>query len=646
MAYATHYRLGVSSKNQTEYIYIDEDGYASSIEDLTYLSNSLEIDYKFNGWEDPIIGLACSFSILNDKTDFFELLPLLTAAEKQYRVRVVRDTPSSFDMFSGYLNCENNNQKYLKNRGINLVASSYLSKLQYITPPSIETLQTVTWIDYIDDCLRATGTEDNIRINCSLYVTGDTLGTTKTLFNMTGVYSEVFWKNNVDKDTALDVVKKILTTFDCYIYWYNGYWYIERYEDIFNASAQSYVEYTSGTSYGYADAGSAVGTSDTPIDFASLDPIGQSQEIGTIMGMKEIEIKIDQILLNNFILNDFSDNNLSSVYGTVPYPAYRAWEYWNESPMQWSNLTANGLPWKDISNSIQRQGWTGTYDVHRGIYTRFRATVDTDTAFSFKFKFATIKGVFGSWTGNWEDYNFKFNWYLRHSPGNYFIYYDAGTDTWSRDSGTEATKYNTTEVAGTDFDDGNVSTEVSISVPIGDVAGISGDQDFVFCIGIELVERSGVGDIPCLYCWIGDVVITASSPLSDNVYKGTINTSMLNKLSINVPFSDINSLNIKTGILGGSSLNTRTETWTDDGVNDYPLATMKIKDKFRLYRIVREKITSKISTTEFYKPLRNFTDSNQSGLQFILAGYSYEPERDEMKLTLMEYDNTETITIS
>ncbi len=228
-----------------------------------------------------------------------------------------------------------------------------------------------------------------------------------------------------------------------------------------------------GSSYSPSDNGTAVSTSYTPVNFAGLSPIGQSQTIGMIQGMKEIEVKIEQIRLFNFTVNDFGDDNISPISGDVLYPDYRTWQYWNDpaNTFYTGPLDVNGKPWRNISNAIYRFGWFNV-PYHRGLYTRFAATIDTDAALSVKFKFGAIKGNFGSWTGNWEDYTFNFHWYLRHTPGNYFLYYDSSTDTWSRDSGTEATKYNTTSIPGTDFDDGNVSTEVSISIPIGEISVI------------------------------------------------------------------------------------------------------------------------------------------------------------------------------
>jgi hypothetical protein len=648
MAYGNHYRVGYSSKGTTGYIYLYEEGYSGSIEDLTLVANSFQIDYKPNGWENPIIGLAASFGILNDETDYFTLLPLLTATEKQYWVRVTRVSPSSLTLFEGYIACNNNEQKYLKNRAISLVATSYLSKLQYVTPPSIETLQTISFIDYLDDCLRQTGTQQNIRINSSLYPTGDTIGATSSMFNKAGIFSEVFHQNNIDKDNALDVITKILGEFDCFIYWYNENWYIERYDDIFNATTQSYVEYTTGSSYGPSDTAASHSTSYTPIDFQDLSPIGQSQTIGIIQGMKEIEVKIPAQRYTNLVPSTLRDALPITISAN---PTLRTWEYWNSPSGVFSSATM-GYPLGKINSGALRTGWfvTGTPDYHKGIYTKIRVTVAaSDTVLEIQFKYQTIKGSFGSFT-SWEDYQFNFYYWIRIAGTSNYLYYTEGSDTWSLISSTEIGGKNRVVIEGHNFDDQSASVDVSVSIPLSDVTSLSaGDYDFVLCIGTERIDNSGAGgsyDGPAYSAMYGDPHVKTTGTAPDNNYKGVISTDMLNKLSIELPFADFDSFNFKNTLVRGTGFASRTTTWTDDGANHYTIATQKIRSRFRLYRIPRQKITAKISTAEFYRPLRNFTDSEQSGKQFILFGFTYYPERDQMQIILMEYDNTETITVS
>ncbi len=178
----------------------------------------------------------------------------------------------------------------MKNRPIRLNASGFLSKLQYVKPDLLEDLENRTFIDIISSCLALTGSSDPIRVNSKLYPYNSSLGTGQTLFNRSGIYTEVFWKDNVDRDNALEIVEKILGSFDCYLYWYSGAWYIERYEDIYN-NPQNYVIYNIGTDYGYSSSGSTAQTTDAPVDINDYDIIGQSLTIQMIAGLKTIEVR-------------------------------------------------------------------------------------------------------------------------------------------------------------------------------------------------------------------------------------------------------------------------------------------------------------------------------------------------------------------
>lgn len=640
MAYGLKYRGGFSSKDIQGYIYIDQDNYSGSVTDLIITARTTRIRYQFGGWNNPVIGLTASFEVLNTPTNFFDLIPFITAEEREYRVRIVQTSPSSFTMFSGFLNCETNEIAYMRNRPFRLNASSFLSKLQYVKPSLIETLENRTFIDIILSCLALTGSTDPVRVNSKLYPSGSSLGTGQTLFNRAGIFTEFFWKDNIDRKNALEIIQEILVSFDCYIYWYNGSWYIERYEDIWN-NPQNYVVYNIGSTYGYTDSGSTVQTTDASLDFSSLVHKDQTLTFGSIPGLREIEVRLEQQTLFNLTINDLT--NAADVNGVVPYPGYRSWQKWNEgSGISWANP---GLPWKNIGNAIYRAGWIydGGYETWRGLYTRFKITKDSSTSLTIKFKFATLKSVLGTWTGSWGDYVFRFAWYLRHTPGNYFIIDNAGT--WERQSGTEASMVQTHEIQGSEMDPVNDSMEVTISIPIGEVSGVTdGDNDFVLCLGTELISKSGGAWTPAYACFYGDTFITASAPQEDNNISAVINTRFLDKKEITLQMYDAGNVNIKNGILTGSDLSIRTSTWSSNGTLFETLARRIIRNKFQLYNRARVQLSSTIKSSAKFKPLSMFTDSGQSGKRFLLTSYSYKPDANEYEIILSEYDNSETIT--
>ena len=638
MAYGTKYRSGFSSKNITGYVYVDEEGYSGAVTDLTMTAGSLAIRYSWGGWNNPILSLVASFEILNRGASFFTLLPLLTAEERQYRIRIERVSPSSLVMFTGFLNSETNEVTYLQNRPIRLNASSYTSKLTYLNPPILETLATRTFIDLINDALVLTGSSDPIRVNSKLYPTGSSLASGQTLFNRAGVFTELFWRNNIDRDSALVVITKILTAFDCYLFHFSGSWYIERYEDVYNYP-QTYVIYQSGTSYGDSAAGTPASTSTPEIDFTDLIVTGGSQTIQVITGYKSIEVKLKQSAYFNLTVNDFT--NATNVYGVSPDPGLRTWQKWNESPIVWSDL---GRPWKNISNAIRRYGWAGTFGTTNGVYTRFALTKSFSTSLSIKWKFATIKGTFGSWTGNWSDYTFKFHYFIRQTPGTNFLVYDDVSSSWIREAGGESSSLQQIEISGDQFDPVNESVEISVSIPVGEISGLTdGDYNFVIGIGTEVVSRSGVGDTPALVAYIGDVVITASAPPDDNNYLAETGSRFLDKKEINLEVFDSSNLNIKNSILRGSTLDARTTTWTSNGILSENLVTRLIRNKFQLFNRSRQSLSARIKTSVFLKPFALFVDGEQPGKKFILTAYNYKPDRDDYDIELSEYDNSETI---
>lgn len=641
MAYVLNYTIGFASQQKTGVINIYKDAYAGTVTALTMARDSLFIRYNFRGFEDPIIGLTAGFSIINTNENIFDLLPLLTAAEMEYFIEIIEYSHGTQLRFKGWLNCEDNEQTYLKNRNITLNASSYLSKLQYIEPSILDTLENRSFIDIILAILAETGSAANVRVNCHLIPNNDSLGTTKTALNLTGVYTESFYKNNIDKENGLDILKIILESFDAYIYQYAGYWYIERYTDIYK-SPQNYVEYSSMSTYGPGDSGTAVQTTNSIFDFNDLTFIGQSQNIQINQGKKEIEINVEQKLLYNLTINDLT--NATDVYGVVPYPNIRTWQKWNESGLDWFNM---GQPYNNISNSIKRAGYinSGGPLYYRGIYTKFILTVTESTNLTIKFKYATIKGQFGTFT-TWVDFTFNFNFYLRvHDPAKY-VYYDNSASAWTLASKNELTGLNVISIDGSSFDDTNASAEVSISIPLGElVSELEGDRVFILGIGTEKVDKSGGGSTPSIIAWYGDVIISATGVLTENYFKGIINNKFLNKLSLSQYFNDVSDLNVKNGIFRGASLSERTDTWTNDGTEYLTLAETKIRDKFRLYNKSRQVLTAKISTNAFFKPFSMFIDSNQTGLKFILTNATYYLERQRVNISLNEYDNTETINI-
>lgn len=577
MTYSNKYYAGwASPKGMQGYLYIDEKEYVGTATEIKLLANSLIVEYVFDDWNNPIFGLQCYFEIINNKTDFYELLPLLIAQESQYKVRVICTHPTSYSLFEGFLNVDTVSQKYLHLQPIKFVASSFLNKLQYFHPISVDTLQNSILINTIDEILRSTGAEYDIMVNSKIHAEGDRLLAGQTLFNKNGFYTEIFWENEVERTSCLDILKIILTSFDCYIYWKNSAWYIERYEDIYEQSID-FVKYVTGTSYTTESQADVINEVKEITDIHDLIFTEQSQTLSIIPGLKTIKINLKDSRVLNLVTA-----NLALVTGTtsdVPAPPYREYFIWDGGGLTWLE---KGLPKSNITNAIHRgQSLQAALPIYRGIQTTFKVTIDKeDVQLNIKFKYYLDLPKITGWTKKWEDYSVDFNWFCRISDSNYYLI-RSGED-WKTEyglpSGVIDNQMQLDTFSGSSFNPNTKTVEVSLTIPIGlvktyfdntDTGLLKGDVSLVFGLGLERLhvkDEENLDGVPVEVCSIGDFNITTTGSLQDNVIEGNVNISgFLNKKEISMTLYDMHSYNYKNGILRTAAMLIRTERW---GVSD------------------------------------------------------------------------------
>lgn len=572
MAYNNRYFSRWANTTKSGWLYIDEDGFSGAASSVTLRENAVRINYGFVDWGEPVVGIQCDFEIVNDRSNFFDLLPLLQAEERQYRIRVIVDHPTSYSLFEGFLNCEPGSQKYLHRQTIRLVASSYLYKLENFHPASVDELKTMTFIDIIDEILRSTGASFNIRVNCKLKAEGDVHSAGQSLFNKNGFYTELFWKDGVERFKSLGILKTILTTFDCYIYWWRGLWYIERYEDLWTLNP-SFVEYTTGQTYNPTQVGAVVNEVRAVTDLHTIVFINQTQVLNTLPGYNTIRIMLEDKRVMNMVMRDLS--KAEYVYDGLPSPGYRKWLKWGAYLGFWADA---GKPYSNIMGAIKRSLLPNNdWAINHGLYATLKVTVDYDTKLNIKFKYAVDTAVIYGWTGAWKDYTFLFHYYLRIGT----MYLSKSGDAWTLAESDEVTALQIQSVSGTNFDPINKTVEISFSVPIGQAeiffdsknqGRVQGDQIVVLCIATEQIQKSDetFAVSPGLTkftntVWYGDIEVTATGNLQDNDITGTINSRFLNTKDIRLDLYDMESYNYMNGILRGSNLDIRTERW---GIND------------------------------------------------------------------------------
>jgi hypothetical protein len=670
MAWVTEYDMTWRGHNDAwGYIYLqrDEGTYQSP---LNLLADSLEISRILPSWEQHIVRTNSTFTIANDLSDFYELMPLMTAVEGQVRVVV---TNESFDsgnpiyMFEGFLNVETVERTMLQYSDLTLTASGLLNKLQYNHPASIDTLQYMTLIDIIDDCLSMTGTTYPIYIHCSLYEYNSTPGAGQTLFNRNGVYTELFWKNNIERKSALEILESILSAFNCYLYWHNQAWYIRHYQDL-NQNT-SWVIYQTGTSagYGYADTGTTDGDTIIRPNIHSspfFKQIGDTQKFQVVPGMKQVDVKMEQKAFYNLLNPDLS--GLQTHTTAQPYLARREWWAFDIAPINWQDWEF-GKSMKDIDNGAKRWNHDITYGDGQmnGLRTRFTTSTNgfsTELIITFKFGVEHIE-----WLCTWfaidpsefetdpQLTSITFYWFLSTWDAVFanrdFVVYNTTSGEWELVlDGTPQTDYNTLEITAADLDKDLFTYTGTLKIPIGDVfsssSGDSDDLDLVFGIGTEMVDKSGETAAPAtISCWYGDFRASISGQPENNLLQGEIVTGFLEKMTIKMDLFDA-GWNYRNSLIIPTSIVYLTDTWGYGGTG-YTLAKWMMILKFRLYRISRQKIIMDVHDVglPIYAPLYPRLDNKQSNMVFIQLSEILYPQSNTHSMVLFEYDDTETINL-
>ena len=235
MAYSEKYFLRGTSPDGVGFkIRILKDGFSGSTEELKLLSGSAKHSYKHSDWFQPMIGNSFTFSILNDKTDWYDLEDLMTLEEREFQIIVDASfNGEELTVFNGWINSDIITQNYFNNSTFTLTGSNYMSKLgEGFYPSIIDTIAKTSLIDILNETFKLTGKNDNILVYNTLDPSEGILGPGQTCLNICGVDTEVFWENNIERTTGTDIIDDILIPLDSYIYWWNGKWKIQRYADI------------------------------------------------------------------------------------------------------------------------------------------------------------------------------------------------------------------------------------------------------------------------------------------------------------------------------------------------------------------------------------------------------------------------------
>ena len=710
MAYATKYVAHFQSVgNITTTVQLQKDGWAGGVTEIYLALKGLKIDYKWSDWGKPIIGQSCSLTIQNDAS-FYKLDDIMTLEEREFKILVDSSTAGgeNIRLFNGWINSDVVSSKYLDKNIINITGSNYVDKLKNTHAPIVDKIQRTSMINVLGRTLALTGKDASIRINNTLDPSLSGVDwDVRTCFNVCGIDTENFWKNNEERDDGTKTIEKILTPLDSYLYIWDDVWYCERYADAWvNDGSMHYVEYvTTDASYGSSSNATNVRYNDVstrlPVDCSTSDItfLGGSQTMSMIPGLQTLEIKADQKEYLNVTRNDFSEIENRALVPDVTYPDDREWNcYWTDdgpptgwqfpgykwdvlspsigysyfkptdvsdlSPAQLAVGPFPGNTYQSISNAIYRYGapqyWSGgVYQYNNkdraSLSTAFRITVeDEGTTLKINWKFAPI-----AMNGGYDSWDYRCRYSIRATPAGHFLYHNLDDDIWQMESNV-ADASNWVEVLGAngdDFGDDGVA-EVEVSIPISDVSGYAddvgwGDRKFVFNIMGEDIRQYDESEYRTFsaypsFAYYGDVVISITGNKNANSFVTEINKNVLDEKKITYEIFDIDSLNYRNGIFTGSSFTTRTEYWTDrDALQYQNLIEWGLSDRWRLYFKNRRKFVADFNYAGFIKPMTMWYDDYDSSTRnYLLMSYTYYPGEDIYKGSWYEYDNTETINLN
>jgi hypothetical protein len=666
MAYGLKYRMQWVAKDKVGNLTIEEEGLSESSlpENLRLVNDAIIIrKNSFENWETHLLGDVCEFNIINDKDDYFELMDLMLAEEKKYRVTVVTAYDSNiYTLFSGYINTEAVNQKYLKYSVIHLVASSYTSKLENVYPVSLSELAAHSLIDIVSEILSQAGNTYPIRVASFLISSGSAYSSNKTFMNQNGLYNEIFWENNVDRTSSEKILQDILTAFQCYMYYWDMCWYIESFEMLHNTT-RPYVQYEIGTSYSDDDTGTQYVETFEVNDIHDLVFISMTQTLTVTPGDRTVQVRINNKAFYNLTVNEFYNIVKVGTNVYAPLREWRAFQPMSQTLMVWS---AQGLPYQKIVNSIKRTSSYGggdapdyPYVYNNTLTTSVKLTVETGTVLQIDFKYALPKSTlddFGIF--NWDKLRVRFRYKIVFRD----LVTGAEVGELLRDDDDKLgfavnftqNRHLLKRIEGSVFDKTTYTCEFSESYDLPNLFIPVPLNNYLvsFILFPEFLEYDSQGNgnyieelIPSLI-YYGDIKITASiETFDENIIEGVTNTDFLNKKTIEVEIADVPNWNYKNGVLSGASFNLLTSGWYRDEMTERQLVDYILIDKFRMGNVSRQRITGTVKSSEILRPFALFVDSKQNNKKFILTSYVHDVTHDEYEIILDEYDNTTVVNL-
>lgn len=228
MAFGKKYQGGFYNHHRNPItVELYQDNYGGAVTDI-WLSGC-EMNYQVDG---NIFTQSIDLSLQNTFT-FAEFEELLENYEKQWMCKILNSESNPEVLFQGYLIVDVQEQALQDTPAeIRLTFSDQLKRLDGFSPTLVVD-QLYSLLEIIKDCLDEIDSKD-IYINSSLLHTNHNPSASPvgTFLEQSYVISDLFYQNNIEIDTAWEVIQKILKSFNLYLYVYKNDYYLERYNDL------------------------------------------------------------------------------------------------------------------------------------------------------------------------------------------------------------------------------------------------------------------------------------------------------------------------------------------------------------------------------------------------------------------------------
>jgi hypothetical protein len=651
--YELRYRGGTYNEGLGNcYVDIYKKGYTESQEDpITIQEQGITLITDKGDYFEPIKSSSVSINIINDKANFYEFDDLFSISDLEYYVRVHTD---NLVLFAGYIPCTTVEQTWLKNGIVELNATCNLNRLSEYCPTLFVTKGLYSLIEIIQNCLSFTHMDLCVNVNCSL--SEQNIGGIP--FEVSHIDSDLFYKNNIELDDCGTVLKKILTSFDCTIYYYDDEWWIERLNDAGSNDLNWYkfdVNSSASVLRQQNNIHLTIGT--------ELIPCNMSQKIGYIPGFKKIELTLKEKRKINYLSYYFSPvtqtDPLSSL--ELMYPAIGCWEAVNEGvdlsilPIaNYCNIN-NGVYIGDYSHSGDYEYMNGCdeenfpYDPpgpywyamrHSlfGISSAFNLTLNetSPTSINIALKFAihpSFLNVFTFFASDRfihpNDHKFYVRFYIGNGNTSSWLHMNSTTNKYEFRQRNDLISYGgaydlsiiSVEVPYDSFTDKvglyhEFSTSLTLEPGILDsdasdmfVFGLCelGYNNPLYCTG-DLIGRMNKPNQAYKHWYVGDIFITATDDLGDNVIIGDISNDFIDVGKVDVDLYDAKSYSLLNCLYVFAPTYDQSIGWRDS-FHPYPapalpLVKWMIRDRFQIFNKTRREITSDFKSNTFMPPFR------------------------------------------